>query len=154
MYSVQINNLTPLHLQWGLWSHRMLTGTSFLKLTPVGRVIVMVFATVVVVEVVTIVLTWPARGAFAGTWAWAWAWASAILPGVVIEPCIFTGGSLDCCPYSMYYNRVNKHIQKFIYRSVNREQVLAWAVYVLKIVSKHLTPMPLRQSAKYHQAPL
>lgn len=49
----------------------MLTGTSFLKLTPVGRVIVMVFATVVVVEVVTIVLTWPARGAFAGTWAWA-----------------------------------------------------------------------------------
>lgn len=34
-----------------------LTGTSFLKLTPVGLVTVTVLATVVVVEVVTIVLT-------------------------------------------------------------------------------------------------
>lgn len=35
----------------------LLTGTSFLKLTPVGLVTVTVLATVVVVEVVTIVLT-------------------------------------------------------------------------------------------------
>lgn len=59
-------------LQYKSWKRKkidLLTGTSFLKLTPVGLVTVTVFATVVVVEVVTIVLTCPARGAFVGTWA-------------------------------------------------------------------------------------
>lgn len=81
---------------------RLLTGISFLKPTAVGLVIVEVLATVVVVVVVvTRVLAWPGWGGLGG-WDWACAWASARLPGVVIEPCIFTGGSRDCWPYSIY----------------------------------------------------
>lgn len=94
-----------------LTHNRSLTGTSFLKLTPVGLVMVTVLAEVVAVDVVTVlVLTGPGRGALAGAWACAWAWAceSAILPGVVIDPCILTGGSRDCWPYSMYW-RERKH---------------------------------------------
>lgn len=83
-----------------------LTGTSFLKLV-VGLVMVVVLAAVVVVVVVvTRVLGCPGCGALGPPgccdWAWAWTCASAKLPGVVMEPCIFTGGSRDCWPYSIY----------------------------------------------------
>lgn len=76
-----------------------LTGTSFLKVLGVGLVMVVVLAVVVVVVVVvTRVLGWPGWGALGppGCWDWACTCASARLPGVVMEPCIFTGGSLDC----------------------------------------------------------
>lgn len=83
-----------------------LTGTSFLKLLGVGLVMVGVLTVVVVVVVVvTKVLGWPGGGALGppGCCAWACTWARARLPGVVMEPCIFTGGSRDCCPYSIYW---------------------------------------------------
>ena len=51
MYILQHNK------SWKRKKVDLLTGTSFLKLTPVGLVTVTVLATVVVVEVVTIVLT-------------------------------------------------------------------------------------------------
>lgn len=51
----------------------LLTGTSFLKLTPVGLVTVTVLATVVVVGGGYHSANLASRGAFAGTWAWAWA---------------------------------------------------------------------------------
>lgn len=86
-----------------------LTGTSFLKLLGVGLAMVLVLVTVVaVVVVVTRVLGCPSCGALrpAGCCDWEWAWpcacANAKLPGVVMEPCIFTGGSRDCWPYSIY----------------------------------------------------
>lgn len=63
--------------------------------------VVVLAAVVVVVAVVTRVLACPGWGAL-GAWDWAWAWARARLPGVVMEPCIFTGGSRDCWPYSIY----------------------------------------------------
>lgn len=93
---------TTSHPQYGGASSRLLTGTSFLKLTAVGLVMVVVLAAVVVVvAVVTRVLACPGWGAL-GACDWAWACASARLPGVVMEPCIFTGGSRDCWPYSIY----------------------------------------------------
>lgn len=76
-----------------------LTGTSFLKLLGVGLVMVVVLAVVVVVVVVvTRVLGGPGWGALGtpGCCDWACTCASARLPGVVMEPCILTGGSLDC----------------------------------------------------------
>ena len=71
----------------------------------VGLAIVVVLATVVVaVVVVTSVLACPGCGALGtpGCCDCAWTWASARLPGVVMDPCIFTGGSRDCWPYSIY----------------------------------------------------
>jgi len=68
----------------------------------VGLAIVVVLATVVVVvAVVTSVLAWPGCGAL-GTPDCACTWDSTRLPGVVMDPCIFTGGSRDCWPYSIY----------------------------------------------------
>lgn len=96
-----------------------LTGTSFLKLV-VGLVMVVVLAAVVVVVVVvTRVLGCPGCGALGPPgccdWAWAWTCASAKLPGVVMEPCIFTGGSRDCWPYSIYCtHRIFKRTERGI----------------------------------------
>lgn len=141
------------HKSWKRNKIDLLTGTSFLKLTPVGLVTVTVFATVVVVEVVTIVLTCPARGAFVGTWAWAWAWARAILPGVVIEPCIFTGGSLDCCPYSIYYRDKErktheKNSQKKIF--FNYTPLISERLEVIRVLFWFIyPPYSLNHSPKY-----
>lgn len=104
---VSISRYISLSLYAAAWCpvKTELTGTSFLKLVAVGLAIVDVLEAVVVgVVVVTRVLGWPGCGALrpAGCCDCAWACTRARLPGVVMDPCIFTGGSRDCCPYSIY----------------------------------------------------